>query len=656
MNVSLLLLSVRVASAATSPAVEAELAAVELRARSLAEEASRIAAPGPAGSYLTHDEAIIKFQDNLYLELIGDHGPAAEGFYALVMTDALEDDGLARDAEWYLAEALVGLGNDKTAAARFQLIVDDPSHPFRDDAVRRLLELYAQSGQREEFKALYDAEIATGRVTPTPLITYSLAKSFYQQGDNTSARAAFNEVPPDSAWFARARYFLGVMNVAEGLLDDARMQFEAVAALPVTTTDDRLVHDQALLAQGRLAYDRGDYLAAAEAYTLIEGDSRYQADKLYEFVWTSIRSERWHDALNNVEVFLLAFPDHAFAAELDLLQAHLNFQERNWDEALASYDQVIVADTPVRDRFATLSEPGPESDIAVREVLESTDGGHGLPPYALAMMRADPELGRAMDVFRDLERQRQDIEVSERLIAELGAYVNGGGGGMDRGAALVARADVIGARLTLVKIEADLELGPKDTHAALASQGAALEQRYAALTPEVLGGPAATADLDALYRDTSALADGLRAGRPSAHTDLRLSRVDAAWGSLDDTWLHLGGAVSGGPSADPAAFGALRSQFDQQVAYVSSERADYESILGEARQVALGLTRGGFGRLEQFFADSVLKADMGIVDVFWSQKLEVSDELVRVRGEKDAALADLERRFQLIDDRMGEPR
>ena len=47
---------------------------------------------------------------------------------------------------------------------------------------------------------------------------------------------------------------------------------------------------------------------------------------------------------------------------------------------------------------------------------------------------------------------------------------------------------------------------------------------------------------------------------------------------------------------------------------------------------------------------------MGIVDVFWAQKLAVSDELTRVREEKDAALADLERRFQLIHDKMGEPR
>jgi hypothetical protein len=64
------------------------------------------------------------------------------------------------------------------------------------------------------------------------------------------------------------------------------------------------------------------------------------------------------------------------------------------------------------------------------------------------------------------------------------------------------------------------------------------------------------------------------------------------------------------------------------------------------------LTKDGFGRLEDFFAESVLKADMGIVDVFWSQKLEVSDEIVRVKEEKSELLSELERRFSLIRQKL----
>jgi hypothetical protein len=69
----------------------------------------------------------------------------------------------------------------------------------------------------------------------------------------------------------------------------------------------------------------------------------------------------------------------------------------------------------------------------------------------------------------------------------------------------------------------------------------------------------------------------------------------------------------------------------------------------------LEITREGFGRLEDFFADSILKADMGIVDVYWAEKLEIADELERVRQEREDQLADLQRRFKLIREKMGAP-
>ena len=114
------------------------------------------------------------------------------------------------------------------------------------------------------------------------------------------------------------------------------------------------------------------------------------------------------------------------------------------------------------------------------------------------------------------------------------------------------------------------------------------------------------------------------------------------------------GLLGGSGAVDPNEIGRLRAEFSREVADVAVERADYVRELDDARGVALALTRGGFGRLEDFFADSVLKADMGIVDVYWAQKLALSDELTRIKEEKDGMLADLERRFQLIHDKMGD--
>ena len=37
-------------------------------------------------------------------------------------------------------------------------------HPFRDDAIRRLLEIYVENDDLESFYALYEGEIVSGRV------------------------------------------------------------------------------------------------------------------------------------------------------------------------------------------------------------------------------------------------------------------------------------------------------------------------------------------------------------------------------------------------------------------------------------------------------------------------------------------------------------
>lgn len=752
-RVSIGLLACVLATTARAASIEDDLDDVDARTAELAARTTALELDTRPGAYLSNAEAVSRFQDYLFLHLIGEHQPAAEGFFALVTTGALSDAGLHRDAEWYLAESLVGLENYKTAASRFQVIADDAEHPFRDDAVRRLLELYTMSGDKEAFQSLYDREIASGRVKPTGLITYSLAKNFYQQGDLASAKSYFGQVPEGNAWFGRARYFLGTVLVVEQDLPAAMLEFQKVADLSISTTEDRMVHDLALLAMGRISYHTNEYFAASEFYNRIGGDSQYQADKLYEIIWTSIRREKWHDALNNVEIFLLAYPEHEYSAQLRLLQGHLNFQEQNWTGALGAYEQVISDYTPVQARFESLARPESDAEAAVRQVIESKEQDADLPPYAVAMMKADPELSRAIDVFRDLDLERQDIEASERLIDELRSFIDGSGaigsyerartdsltarqsvietqlevlgieerwlgtldeGGMagkigeltGRRSALVARANALSVGVTkaaddLTAFErsmgdihaeadnarrdaADRETSITAVRADLAKEGidevtrAELVTRITTLEGEVTAAqgrqdaadrqmaeiqapPSSSevvdlSEMGALHADIDQLARDFVAARPSVPGLVVGDRADAKHRSLDDSFSRLTGVFDGIQANEGTEVTGIRERFEFEVTAVAQERVDYEAMIVSARDVSLEITREGFGRLEDFFADSILKADMGIVDVYWAQKLEVADELQRIREERELQMAELEKRFRLIREKMGEPK
>ena len=713
--------------------------------------------------FITERDAIERYRECVYLHLIGDHKPAAEGFFGLVTTAALRgSDGLDRDAEWYLAESLFAMGTTSNAERNYRLMADDPNHPFRDDAIRRLLELYSQTRQSEQFYELYEQAIARGGVRPSPLIAYTVAKSFYQQEDLLRAKSNFLDIALDSPYYGKARYFLGTIMVAEGDLEQAIIYFQEVANLGAETIDDRQVRDLSLLALGRLYYETGRFAESTEYYRRIAGDSAVLADKLYEITWTFIKQEQFEEALRAAEIFLLAYPEHEYTAELKLLEGHLHVQQRAFDSALTSYEGVIQDYTPIRETFRELSESRDDPEQYFGRILEISSGdaagGRGeLPSYALAMMMGDEELGRAISVYQDLESQQNDITMSEQLIADLETVLSSqaGIGGFSQlryevqvvvNASLERQLELLeleeawlaqygppsmGSDLTEFKRE---RLALVDDVRLLSGQVSDNREMFKtyedqvrevqevasqvndvteALRKEVeqqrrmvergqtkLQGEDAAdvlAELEAVAKDLGDVGDnarslssdstrrrvmsevqapqsgqdnekklqqaiaGLRAkyrnarDRVNAPSKKNFSRsIDGLQARLAEARSQLIEAQSSIESREFSQLAVIRTRLDTEVRSVAKQRSALEGTLGDASEVSVALTRSGFGRMEGFFADSVMHADLGIVDVYWAQKVEVQDQREELLQEKNDRIKNLDERFEFIRNKMNQ--
>jgi len=715
----------------------------------------------PGSGYITEDQAVQRFQDYLFLHLVGDYEEAAQGFFALVTSGALGDAGLHRDAEWYLADSLFLVNNLATASARFEVIANEGKHPFRADAVRRLLELYAKSGQTDKFYDVYDREIVRGRVEATDDINYAVGKAFYAQGESEKAAGHFERVKSGSDMYGKALYFRATILIADKRLSEAAFLFKEAADLSVDTVDARRVHDLSLLALGRIDFELGNYALAIDHYDRIGGDSEYAADQQFELVWSYIELARgeedwdrqqaaWQNGLRIIEIFLLAFPEHEYTAQLMLVVGHLHMAKVEHDSALTAYENVISEYSPIRDRFQNLADSQSDPGLYFEKVLqlENSDAAEmNIPGFAVAMMRTDPELGRAIDLFSQIDRQETDIAGSEAMIRELRLHLMGDGGigGFEqmRYDAVLASSMATEHQLALLEleelwlydtlsVERRTRLDPlHDRRMALISAvredkfrveeaRKALEQhrlgirRVRRLAEEVMlvvreheeelrtlrgeleegasrlddvSRAAVVADIKYLQQDLTAAKAHLetldlelanlraprdqirQAQRPAAINllkeieSLRLDyggqrrkqrhglvgpRFDGMHQSLKIVQDRLAKVADGLDDVEKSELVLLRSRFEHEVQEVASQRVALGETVNEAEKVSIDLTRAGFGRLEDFFADSVLKADMGIIDVYWAQKLETSDEMERVKVERQGLLEELERRFELI--------
>ncbi len=632
---------------------EADITALHTRADAL--DASVV----PGKGFLSNRQAMRRFEEHLYEYMVGEYQPAAEGFFALVTTGALADAGLHRDAEWYLAESLYMLGNFDTAEARYRVVVDDREHPFHDDAVRRLLELYAASGQTERFREAYDREIVRGTVKASDLITYSVAKSFYKQKDYARAKSEFLSIPVESPLYAKARYFLGTVMVVEGDLEQAIAYFKEVPELSVDSMEDRELLDLSLLALARIHYEQGKFAESADYYGRIGGDSPYLADKLYENVWTFIKQEAYAEALRSVEIFLLAYPEHQYAAQLRLLEGQLHMKRGDHGLAIQTFDSVIKDYTPIRDRFAVLGAENHEAgtyfdQLVLFDGVSTPDPT--VPPYALAMMISDPEIRKAIGVQREIERQEDNVSVSEQLVADIDGILDRGAG---IGGYARMRADVGSLRGMLIQQRVGLLKTEEDWlwSSLSASERGDLEKfrkRRETLRDRTKG-------LESLQGGTGFIDDEvavIRAGYFSARTRLKASdagiadRLDKAHSSLDSLTKGFVGLESRINEYEKTELTRIRERLELEAGQVADQRRELSTTSSESDVIAVELTQAGFRRLHGFFSDSVLRADIGIVDVYWAQKLELASEREDLLLRKSALVDALEARYDRVREKL----
>ena len=108
-----------------------------------AESLTEAIAPGRG--VLSEEMAVLRYEDALYSYVLGSHEEAAEALFSLVASGVLVDSGLHEEAEWYLAESLRLMGNVETAIGQYQSIAANTGHAYREYAVRRLLQAYAET-------------------------------------------------------------------------------------------------------------------------------------------------------------------------------------------------------------------------------------------------------------------------------------------------------------------------------------------------------------------------------------------------------------------------------------------------------------------------------------------------------------------------------
>ena len=457
LGVALVAPSIAQAQGRGGTAYEADLALIETEVLGVERRISALRADVSGGS-LTRSPRIIseRFAEAKYAYLVEDYERCALIFWSLLENDDLRGDPRRNEAQWYIAECLSLDGNVVPARDRFQTIVDQgATHPFYSDSLLKLIELFGRTGDADSFNEYYNRFVRSSMDdSPTSLrIRYEMGKTLYRQGKLQEAQSIFAAFPRGSTYTPQARYFSGVIIVAQGQaavadgdLDMGRQKFaqgitvfRETLTLPRSTADHRRVKDLCHMAIGRLYYELADIPSAISEYTQVQADSDYYDDALYEMIWANVeaasqisagadaavvgtpfeRTRKYEEALRAMEIFNLAFPDDPREPTLRLLAGHVRVRMEQFESAIERYEDASEHFRELKTVVDQIVSSGADPMIYFNQLVDDdyvAEADLTVPAAARRQASGDDRVAHAVMVSGDLYRQQEAIEDASDLL------------------------------------------------------------------------------------------------------------------------------------------------------------------------------------------------------------------------------------------------
>jgi len=358
------------------------------------------------------------------------------GQSAQLLTSLVDDDRFKADRKYFVAVRMLGFANFKEGnfqAARRQFERLRLAGVELETAMTFLVEIAARLQQEQELRRLA-ALRAAGPASDAML--YAQGKALFLVGDHSGALAALQRVSATAKDAPRAQYMVGASLVALSRMDDAIRVFAILAKTDGLSQDQVPIRDLANLALGRLAYEKGDFSAAANFYQEIPRDAPSFEVALYEVTNLHLRwaqekqspeakyaSYARAEELLDILVSITKSPE--LSKDARILRGRISMYMDKYDQAQEAYQEVIDLFAATSSELTDLTKDPESLDRFFMMMVRGTSSGAEVGVFVsqdvLDWLRVQPTLGQLVDMMLDLGRQR-DAVVESRIIYEQLTY------------------------------------------------------------------------------------------------------------------------------------------------------------------------------------------------------------------------------------------
>jgi tetratricopeptide (TPR) repeat protein len=265
-----------------------------------------------------------------------DYHAAAIGFYNIMQNP--EWQALHDSSKYYFSECLYRLGLYQ--ACQYELtdiLFKGPENNayFTSALIKMLAITYETRDQTIMFSVLADIPLEKFPKKFRNELIYLLGKMYFYQGQYGQAYVKFSQVEENSAFYAKALYFRGIIEVKRKEYQKAEDTFAKIQDVPVVAVsfgETRLVKEMSRQAVGQLyyaaAHDAQDpeqrekiFMEAITYYDLVDRDNPQWFEAQFEKTWAATMIGRYGISLGTSLTLTSPFFEDRFVPEVHLIEA-----------------------------------------------------------------------------------------------------------------------------------------------------------------------------------------------------------------------------------------------------------------------------------------------------------------------------------------------
>lgn len=297
----------------------------------------------------------------------GDYETAA--FLFSDLADNAQSEEIKLKSEYYLAQSFFKRGLYNAALRQYSYVVKaGPNHPHYLRSVEGIVNI--SEALHEDFitgtllDKEYNDEFAKLPIEVLNKINYIVGAVSYRKGKREDAVGFLASVPPDSNYFARARYLQGLVLARSG--GESAEAAEAIDAFNdvlklqnsprVTYIDLADVKHLAMLGLARVYYGMQRYDEAVKHYEMLARFSEYWDEALFENGWARFMNDDYGGAMGSLQALHAPQFAGSFQPESWILKATVYHYSCLYDDAKAALDGFEKVYLPINERIKPLLE------------------------------------------------------------------------------------------------------------------------------------------------------------------------------------------------------------------------------------------------------------------------------------------------------------